>query len=515
MYSAPIGYHEIAMSENRIESVFMSMGIDIDNTAADDIASYTGDRLPMSSGGQLVDAVYEVNPGLATYEGDGIPTAMDAGMIVPPLQPTEAVRTGYWSESISESDGSIVFSLTVALRGPLGELMEHTSALTIYTAGPSITAGSVFFIRGGVETEVPLTCSSGRAVAKGSNTFDTVRIEVTAIDQPYKHLRLAEIEFGDSITVSMAEVSGEVSYIDEIDPLWRGLPMRELDFDLINVDGRYDEDNADGMFSRMRIGNPISFSFTIYSSTKKYTIPMGRFVMAEKRANGNTLRITAFDTRWYLSELYLGWTMSASESIGTALDRILTRAEVEHEVDADLFAIYPDADITFSDSSSVLDHIHTIAQAYGLAVLPNRTGKLVVGTGFASSEYGLIPPNIQFSWPLAHQSNRYNYIEVAYEGGTYRRDLREDLSSARITLGVSNPLITTQAQAEAMCNRLVNNLYTKAVTVRWAGDPAMDLYDQVDAYSQWTIDTGPTRYWAIKREIRFDGMMTETVTLTN
>lgn len=104
---------------------------------------------------------------------------------------------------------------------------------------------------------------------------------------------------------------------------------------------------------------------------------------------------------------------------------------------------------------------------------------------------------------------------MAYEGGTYRRDLREDLSSARITLGVSNPLITTQAQAEAMCNRLVNNLYTKAVTVRWAGDPAMDLYDQVDAYSQWTIDTGPTRYWAIKREIRFDGMMTETVTLTN
>ena len=513
MYQAPDGYRDIAMSENRIESVYMSMGIDIDNTSADDISSYTGSRLPMSSGGQLVDATYEVNPGLATFEADGIATAVSAGMIAPPLRASETIRTGYWSSIISGEDGSMDFSLTIAFRGPNGELREHISALTVYTAGPNIVSGSVFFILNGVETEVPLTCSRGRAVAQGSNTYDTIRIEVSGIDEPYRHLRISEVEFGDSITVSMAEVTGEVTYIDEMDPLWQGLPMRELDFNLINVDGRYDEDNPNGMYSRMGIGNPVNISFTIYSSTKKYSVPMGRFVMAEKKASGNTLAVTAFDTRWYLSELYVSWSLSVSESIGDALEGVLTAAEVEHRIDQAVYDIYPSANAAFSESSSLLDDIHAIVQAYGLTFLPNRAGTIVVATDFSSDVYGLIPPNIQFSWPASNQMNQYNYVDVAYGTNHVIADLRENPNTEKIILSVNNGLIVTAAHAQAVCARLVSKLYSKAVKVRWAGDPVMDLYDSVDVFSMWTIDSAPTRYKAVKREMTFNGMIVEEVTL--
>jgi len=513
MYSAPDGYKEVAVSEERIESVYMSMGIDIDNTSADDISSYTGDRLPLSSGGQLVDATYEVNPGLATFEADGIPTALSAGTIVPPIRPDDTVRTGYWSEDISGEDGAISFSLTIALRGPNEELREHTSALTIYTAGPNILSGSVFFIRSGTESEVALDCSEGIAVASGSNTYDTIRIEVTAIDQPFRHLRLAEIEFGDSVTISMSEVTGKVTYIDEIDPLMQGLPMRELDFNLINVDGRYDEDNPSRLYSRLAIGNPIELSYTIFSQTKKYTVPMGRFTLAEKKVKDTSLAMVAYDMRWHLSRMYVSWSISAAEDLGTAIARALDMADLDYTVDAAVSSIYPLADYTFDTGTSLYDDLQDITQAYGVTILPDRDGSLRVGVGFMSDEFGLIPPNIQFSWPQSNQRNRYNFVDVSYGTAHYTRDLRESPTIAKTVLNVNNPLITTQAHAIEVCNRVVGAMYSRAVTVRWQADPALDLYDQVDVYSKWTIDTSPTRYKAVKREVTFDGMLVEELTL--
>lgn len=514
MYQAPAGYKQVAVDEHRIESVYLSMGIDIDTTSADDIASYTGDRLPLSSGGQLVDATYEVNPGLATYEGDGIPTAMDAGMIVPPLQADDAIRTGYWSDAISDSEGALSFSLRIELRGTGGELKEHTSALTIFTAGPNITSGSVHFIRNGTDTEVSLVCSEGRAVAQGSNTYDTIVIDVTAIDQPYRHLRLAEIEFGDSITISMAEVTGSVIYIDEIDPIQKGMPMRELDFDLINVDGKYDEDNPGGLYSRLAIGNPVSLSYTLFSSTQKYTIPMGRFVLAQKKAKNTSMRMVAYDSRWYLTEMFYQWSISAAEDLGTAIGRVLDMAGLDYTVDPAVNLIYPQADHAFGADTSLYDDLQIVAQAYGITILPARNGLLRVAVGFDSDTFGLIPPNIQFTWPEAKQKNRYNFIDVAYGSNQhYTRDLRDNPSNAKTSLNINNPLITTEAQATALCNRVIGRLYAKAVTVRWLADPTLDLYDTVQAYSKWTIDTGPTSYKAVRREVKFDGMLTEELTL--
>ena len=516
MYSTPTGYDVVArngfIGDQQIlrqESIFMSMGINIDNTAADDITAFTGSGLPMSNTEELVDAVYEIDQIYATYEGDGIPTSASAGMLVPPLAANNSVRTGWWSSGISDASGAITASLAVTLS------QAHTSALTIYLDGPNVTAGSVVFSNNGVTEEVALRCHMGLAVAPGNHEFDALVINITSIDKPYHHARIVEIEFGDSMTIGTSILTNQVTFIDEIDPLGQGIPMQELDFDLINVDGSYDEDNPDTLSTRLTIGNPINLSYTLYGNGRKFTVPMGRFLIADKRATEKTVRVTAYDVRWSLSRMYNEWSIDTSEDLGTSIHRILSAVEIGHLVDASVSEIYPTASYSFTDSTSILDDLQRVAEAYGLTVTPNRNGTIIIGTEYAEDDYGELPPHIQFSWPESSLMHRYNYIVVSYSGGQVSTDLRSGVNTERIVLSVSNPLIATQAHAQAVMARVISRLYSKAVSVQWAGDPAIDLYDSIDVYSMWTLNQTPTTYRVVKRELVFDGMLKETATLVN
>lgn len=508
MYVAPEGYRDIAHSTDRVESVYMSLGVNIDNTAADEITSYVANTLPMTNNNQLVDAMYEIDHELATYEADGIPTAESAGMIVPPVGPTRQVRTAWWSQAMSDAEGDIATSITINFS------QVHSSALTIYTDGPNILEGSVAFTYNGNTDTVPLTGHNGRCVASGNHQYTSITITITKIDQPYRHLRIAEFEFGDSITISTLTIANAITYIDEIDPFQQGLPMRELDFDLINVNGEYDEDNPNTIYQRLAIGNPINLSYTLFGNGTRHTIPMGRFVIAEKRSNGNCITVTSYDTRWYLSQMYNSWSLSTSQSLGATLDTLLTSLEVAHTIDQDVYSIYPTANHTFDTESTVLEDIMEVLQAYGLTFIPNRVGTMIINTDFDSDAYGLIPPTIQFEWPTPNQMNRYNYIDIIYgQGDHYIRDLRPTPNQARVVLSVNNGLVATEAQAVAICNRLVGRIYDKSMNIKWASDPVLDLGDTVDVFSIWTLNDTPATYRALKREITFDGMLKEDTTL--
>ena len=507
MYYAPTGYDDAVSNEYRVETIVMSLGLYIDNTTADDLSDVDGSSLPMSNDFQLVDSRYDLDDNLATYEADGIPTAINAGMIVPPLESDSRVNTGWWSSALSDADGNISFSAEVTFSA------SHTSALTIYTAGPNILAGTVVFSDNGTEEEVELDCHQGYAVASGNFTYDSFTINITEIDAPYKHIRITEFEFGDSVTISPAKLANEITFIDEIDPLQQGMPLRELDFDLINVNGDYDEDNPNGRYDRLAIGNPITLSYVIMSSARQYTIPMGRFILAEKGTNGNCMSVVAYDTRWFLAQMYNPWNLSTGEDLGTTLNRLLDSVEVAHQIDASVYSVYPTINATFTNETSLLDDLQIVAQAYGLTILPSRAGTVLINTDFPSDDYGNVPPNIQFSWPESSQATRYNYIDIAYGTGQhYTRDLRTSENTARVVLSVNNPLITTENDAETVCNRIVSRIFSKVVKVKWASDPALDLYDEVGVFSRWTLNQTPAVYRPVKREITFNGMLKEETT---
>ncbi|WII07042.1 hypothetical protein PED39_05490 [Methanomassiliicoccales archaeon LGM-RCC1] len=507
MYSAASGYQNVQQNPGRIEAISMSLGTYIDDTAPDDITDIAGAFLPMSNIGQLIDANYGITYNEATFEGDGIATT--GSCIAPPLTATAyPPEIGVWSAGISDSSGNIDFTIIITLS------QEHTSALTIYTDGPSIAEGDVTFSLEGTDTVVQLDCGTNRATASGEYTYDEITIHITKIDDIFKHVRLVEVEFGDSISLSSRALGNQISYIEEMDPLWKGLPMAELDFDIINLSGDYDEDNPETLYTQLAIGNPINLYYLLSDNTRKYTIPMGRFVIGAKRTKGNFLSVTAYDTRWQLSNMYYAWALDTQEDLGTTLDSLFGQIGLAYLIDDDVYEIYPVSAYSFNDESSLLEDLQKVAQAYGLSILPNRKGTIEIGVGFSSDAYGNVLITSMFTWAETSQINRYNYIDIAYYDGLsshYTMDLREDpATTSKQVFSVNNPLITTLAHATAVGSRIAANLYSTAVSVRMLADPAMDLNDDVGIYSKYNlVDGGETIYRPIKREIDFDGHLTE------
>lgn len=509
-YDAPEGYEDINGNPARGESVYMSMGFYIDNTAADDISSVTGDFAPFSNPNQLTDAVYSATGSLALFEGDGIPTSESAGVTVAPLIPATSTEAGIWSEGISDGDGYIDWTFTISLPA------VHSSALTLYTSGPNILAGTVTFSANGTDVTASLEPDTGSASVSDLETFDTITVHITQIDQPYCHVRVAEVEFGDSVTISVEELANQVTFIDEIDPLWRTLPLQELDFDLINVGGEYDEDNPDSIFGRLAIGNPINLSLTLGVGDTRMTVPMGRFVISEKGSRNNCISVVAYDVRWRIGQAYNPWSLSTSVDLGTAISGILTELEVDHEVDPAVGQIMPVAAYTFTDETSVLSDLHKVAQAYGLSILPDRNGVVQVRVGFPSDDYGTLPIQNQLSWPESSQMSKYNYLDISYGNGQHLTvDYRASPNIARSTLTVYNDLIVTLQQAGDVAARIASALYSKSVRVRWISDPILDLHDTIRVYSQYVAETEgtPVQFRAVKREITYDGILKEETTL--
>ena len=64
---------------------YISIGTGIDTTAVNDITGWGGGMLEMSDPRQIVDATYTMSSNLATYEGEGIPTATHHEIIAPPI----------------------------------------------------------------------------------------------------------------------------------------------------------------------------------------------------------------------------------------------------------------------------------------------------------------------------------------------------------------------------------------------------------------------------------------------
>lgn len=503
MYATKEGYRDAVESLDRSISVFLSMGVGIDNTAADDIVSIEGDFLPMSNTSQVYDANYDITPGLATFEGDGIPTASSAGMIVPPISAMSyPPEVGIWSAGISDSEGYIDFSATISFS------KAHTSAFKIYTDEVHILAGEVTFSDGSSSETVPLVCSLGEATISESRAYTTITIHITQISAPRSHARIAEVEFGASVTLARDRLGESLTYVTELDPLELSIPLSELNLSLVNVTGEYDVDNPFTRFKDLNIGNPINLSFTVETGGIRHTVPCGRFYIAGKKSMDTMLRITAYDVRWTLASIYLDWTLDTSSDIATQIDNLLNMADIPHSIGPEVVGIYANAPFTFSDDTSLLDDLLRIQQAYAIYILPDRSGTVRITGNFPTDSYGQTSIMGLYTWPNPVDFTGYNFVSIQYGGSGstsyYEVDLRTSVYEAKTQFRISNPLILDVAMAQTLATRIIGRIYSMMTETTWRGDPAVDLGDVITIPGKWTQDN-PSSYATVKIEMEYDG----------
>lgn len=511
MFDTDPDYVDAMRASTRQVDIFLAVGTNVDQTAADDLESVTvSNSLPMSNDTQTTDAIYVIQPGLATFERYGIKAASSANMLAPPIR-SEAYppEVGIWSYDISDSNGDIEWQMTVKLS------KAHTSAFSVYTRDVNIIYATIEFFKDGVSVASgPMEASRGRVQYSDAVTYDTVVVSVHGVDVPYSHIRIAEIEFGASRTLSKETLTGKVSIIQETDLTQQSIPLHELDFVILNVLGDWDPDNPVGQFNQIPAGYPIEVGFTCTDERgTKWTVPIGRFILSDKSGSDTELKVTCYDARKYLQDTAMAWGVSTGEDIGTTITNLLTDIRIPHLVDADVFSIIPTESVDFDPEKTLLDDFLFIEQRYGVWLNPGRDGYIHVQTHAPEGSYGVMSKDMMYSHPLPYGFTSFNYLQVSYPVGDMVEyvdlDLRSSSTEIKSQLNIDNPLIRTREQAQALASRLAASRYNAMVETDWRTDLLPDVGDTIDEYGRWQ-DVTPSSYRVVYQEITYDGGLSAT-----
>lgn len=504
MYPAPPGYLDNFRSdEDRTASIILSFGYGIDMTAWQDFTGVTGSLLPLSQDNQLGDSVYNLTDKWATFEGDGIDTSGDS--IIAPIAkvtPAYVKQIGVWSDAISDGTGAMSWTFAINLSS------AHTCALTVYTDGPSIQSATVKLYDGAnVVYDGVMICHSDKVEIQEVHTWDKAEITVTQISQPYRHVRVAEIAFGTMKSISNAMLTDTVDIIEERDVLMQTIPLSELSFSVVNVEGEWDVDNPDSLYNMIPMGGTIMADLRMVIDAHTYMIPFGRFIVTEKKAEEDALRFTAFDFRHGLTQTEGRMSLHDNVSVGSAISSVLSNLEIPHKVASDAYDIYP-ATMTM-DEPTMLDCLIYIQQKYDVWVTPLRDGYLNVTVGAPTGEYGIMPMGMNMDYPRIVESVKYNFISVAYgtSGDVYEVDLRPVESEIiKSVLSIRNPLIATQAEAQVLANKMAGLIHDAETEIETLADGLIDLGDKVGVFGRWSVSPSYSRVTYI--ETTFDGAVT-------
>ena len=505
-YEMPVEYVSAMRADTRDLDLFLAIGVNIDQSSADDYTATEAGPLAFGNPVQLVDAVYDIEQGTATFEAYGIPSAVSAGMVAPPIAPTTyPPEWGFWSDIISDADGLIDWTLTINLSA------EHTSAFTLFTRQVSILDATVTFKAGGeVTASGAMEADINSVKYAAAVRYDTIIVHITRISAPYRHIRVSEIEFGASKTFNKSSLMDSVSLVEETDPLMTSIPLYEMDFTVINVLGEWDPDNPLGSFGSIPATFPIQAGVSCYSGETMWTVPLGRYIIAEKKANETKLSVVCYDPRKSLQDTYGSWSLKTTVSFGAWATSILTDMHIPHIVDDAVFAMKPVRDYTSKDDVSLLTMFLWIEQMYDIWLTPARDGFIHVEKGRRSGEYGSMDPDMQYTYPLPHAYTSYNTIQVSYGTETARKryvvDLRKSTTEAKSQISIDNPIVQTEDEAIGIAERVRSALYSAMVEVEWRTDALVDIGDSVGLTGRWSDDA--VVYDVVYQETVYDGSLT-------
>ena len=485
---------------------YISIGTGIDTTAVDDITGWGGGMLEMSDPRQIVDATYSMSSNLATYEGDGIPTAVHHEIIAPPITPMDAPpHVGIWSDVISDADGGMEWTFTVVLS------KAHTSALTLYGDLEGVVVERArfrYFKAGTVVRTITVDRVEKGIVDREITTYDKIEITVLRISEPFKHARISEIEFGASVTVEPEDLGEEVVLIQDRDPWGISAPISELDFSLLNVDGRYDFDNPDSRLDELALGTPVWYSITVGVGSRRMTVPLGKYYIIEHNTVDDIIELTAMDARIILSELTAPIELVSGESVAESIVDLFQDLRIPYTVDPSATEVFADESYSPDEPMDILTQLIYIAQRYDIRATPRRDGVMYIHLPRPKVTVPVLNAEVLLKYPTPSFARTYNFISIQYGSEIYQRDVRKEVSEeAVMAITISNPLITNEAQAIALADKIEASAYSQEYLATAIGDPRIDVDDIVPIEGRWTAGS-PTDYDVASIEFTYDGGLT-------
>lgn len=342
-------------------------------------------------------------------------------------------------------------------------------------------------------TEIARKAVSGNAsttsvVELDLANYDSVEIIVDAWNMPQHRVRIEMVVLGVEVVFSKKDIMSFKH--EQTGSLVSGeLPKNSIEFSLDNSSGKWNLNNPQGnekyLSERQRV--KARYGFNINGAVE--WIKAGTFYLSEWSTPSNGLEATfvARDLLEYMiGKTYAGITEGtlyemASDAIEQA--DLPSGAAVHLSEKLKNYSANIDDEYEYS----IAEVLQMCANAAGCVMFQNRDGELFIEyVNTPAGDYRIVN-NVSYSYPEFELAKPLKAIEITYGGDNakYTRSVSE--SGEKQTL--SNPFISTEAQAEEVAQWVENNLrWRKSIRGEYRADPRLDVFDKIAVESKYGVN---------------------------
>lgn len=312
--------------------------------------------------------------------------------------------------------------------------------------------------------------------------YDSIEITVLEWSLPGHRARIDAVTVGQGFTFTKRDLfSFEHEQLGELN--CGILPKQHISFSLDNSTGRWNPDNPQGMEKYLSERQTVEVKYGMKVGDTVEWVKAGTYYLSEWNtpAQGMTANFVARDIFEYmLSEPYVGIKTGTLRAL---VEAAFACANVPQMVSLHLDDVLDNYTGTINDEYTAAEAVQLCANAAGCVIYQDRYGEVhikpmdKIDSGYTIAQR-LAPahPEIVLSKPLRAVTVHYG------EDQTYTKTV----SNTGEIQTVTNPLISTEAQAMMVADEVVNALVTrKTISGEFRADPRLDVYDIVTVESKY------------------------------
>lgn len=478
----------------------------IDLTAREDAAPSAPASALVSQIQQTVDEVRKTSMKMATLEFNH--WALDGSMQM--LNNLEDIQTGWWSEAISEEDGTIDTYIEFEFSEPhssygLSLFFDEKAEVfpTLFTITALNSEGNVI-----AETEVENSNVSCVIVAPMYN-YQKIRITFARTNMPNRRIRITEVVFG-IVEEFDKENTKELTITREIDFSSDSVPIGEIDLVFDNSDQRYNMVYPDGVYRFLKTGMPLQVE--IGTGPAKDQIEYEKigdfyYVSSESEDGALTAKITAQDILMYMERVDYpvpAGTTTTIEIIAVQIQSVVTR-KIEFEIEEDLKDVKL-MNLAADTEIKCRAVLQQACQALSAVCFVNKQGRVVIKKVYGGEPLDSLTLDKMADVPKITTRERINIMTV--KNGDIVGSYQDKEDDEVIQAEKKNNAMLTASEANDVAKWLLENTRRLQYDIDGRGNPLHELTDTIivsDAF-------GTQRNVQISKHVlKFDGALIEEI----
>lgn len=218
------------------------------------------------------------------------------------------------------------------------------------------------------------------------NYFDTLWIYFKLTQNPYRYVKLNEIDFGAYKTFKSSEIK-DFNIIEEISLDDDALPSNSFNATIIDNNGNYDILNPNNKVNKLKSGQELSVTHHLKVGNVFKEVVLGTFLLKKVSSENMKLKLECYDELYFMNSTYYGSKFYINESAINVFQDLFdyfNYSNKRYSFDPDLENVYLTG---YVPNVEFREALRLIAESSKAIIKKNRTGGIYIYRAKESEVY--------------------------------------------------------------------------------------------------------------------------------